>query len=491
MPPTTAGAETTRGPRGAFQWAAAAYLAALPLGIGFARPMAGTHATLADLFLVLFVAGSALALAAGRGRVEAAAGSPASQGTGRGEPARRGAGSPGTFLALLAGFGVWAIVAAAWSPHTGYALAKGGAYFGLAAGAAGLAWSGLGWERALDAWLVGTCAVLLLVAIALLAGGDGSVARIAYEGGSVRGLPLPRLRGPFLHPNAFGDYLVVSGLFLWARWPAWVAGLRASRRAETGESSPERWRGWVAVALGVLLLVALFLTVSTAWLGAGVLLVAWGRRITGAPRRGTVEGGRSRWVGWALRGSGAVLSGIVLAGLVTAIRIGARGVELTTSGIRPRIWASAVGAVLEAPLIGVGAAPYLAQAVDPADPSGGPVLWDAHSVYLSVLGQYGVVGFALLGGGVWLLVRRLRRPGGGGEEPDLAVVGDDPTAGPPPPLLRDRARRALLGAIIAFAVHGFVIAGEDLRHWWAVLGIAAMTGSRWRDGAARRREPPG
>ena len=83
------------------------------------------------------------------------------------------------------------------------------------------------------------------------------------------------------------------------------------------------------------------------------------------------------------------------------------GVSIAASGIRPVIWSSAWGAVMEAPLVGVGARPYLAQAADPLSGSSYLDLWDAHHLYLSVLGQFGIVGFLLIMGGVVVLVRAM------------------------------------------------------------------------------------
>ena len=57
----------------------------------------------------------------------------------------------------------------------------------------------------------------------------------------------------------FGDYLVVSGALLWARW-----------RPVQG-----RLGAWATV-FAWLLAVTLFFTVSSAWIGAGVLLAAIG-----------------------------------------------------------------------------------------------------------------------------------------------------------------------------------------------------------------------
>jgi len=41
---------------------------------------------------------------------------------------------------------------------------------------------------------------------------------------------------------------------------------------------------------------------------------------------------------------------------------------------------------------------------------------------------------------------------------------------------------AVLGALVAMGAHGLAVAGEDFRHWWAVLGMAgALALARGRE----------
>ena len=85
--------------------------------------------------------------------------------------------------------------------------------------------------------------------------------------------------------------------------------------------------------------------------------------------------------------------------------------------------------------------------------------WDAHNLYLSLLGQYGLAGFALITGAVVTLVRALIRDG---------------TA---------RRKAALLLALFAVAVHGIAVASEDFRHVWALLGMVGLAGMpEWAQG---------
>lgn len=452
-----------RRPRGTLQWAAATYLALLPLGMAYAVPYGGAIASVTDgLLAALLAVGVATGLAGLLRRGASAAGA------GPGEPTSLPATGA---LALLLAFAGWALLSTLWSSVPDYAVLKGAGYVALAAGAVVVAWSGLGRARALDAWLVGTGLALAFTFGTALLGPDAWAARVSYGGGSVRGLPFARLSGPFPHPNGFGDYLVLSGVFLWSRWPAWVAApASAPDDAGAAEAPWTRWAAYLGAAgLGT----AMVLTASTAHLALGVLLLAWGRRMARDARRGAGGPGASlRAI--LLRGTGAAVAGIVLAGLVAPLQAGFGGLRIATSAIRPRIWASSLEAIRAAPVVGVGSAPYLAEAADPLTPSSGPALWDAHNVYLSVLGQFGAVGLVILAAAVWLLVRHLRGHSGGEDGPDLAVVSERSGSPPPAPALRHRARLALLGALVAMGVHGLAVAGEDLRHWWAVLGIAAM-----------------
>jgi len=54
------------------------------------------------------------------------------------------------------------------------------------------------------AWLAGSAAALLLL-VGALVGQEALRGRVLFDAGAVRGLPLPRTRGPFLHPTASWD----------------------------------------------------------------------------------------------------------------------------------------------------------------------------------------------------------------------------------------------------------------------------------------------
>lgn len=334
-------------------------------------------------------------------------------------------------LGLLVAFSAWVAASGSWGFHPQYALAKGVGMGALALGAAAIATSGIDRRRALAAWLGGAALAVLLTAV--LALGSPQVATRVYYGGSgVHGLPFPRLSGPFPHPNLFGDYLVVSLILLWGMWPHLGARLHRAGVA-------------LAAALGV----TLGLTASTALIGGGVAAFVLGGR---SARDG------ARVMGRGLQALGVVVAVVTCLGVLLNLEVRVNGMELVTAGIRPAIWRSSLAAVMAAPVLGVGASPYLARAADPLQ--GGAVsLWDAHNAYLSVLGQFGVVGLLLVGGGVWLVVSSVWRAAA-----------------------RSRFRFAVLTAIGAAAVNGLFSASEDMRHLWVLLGLAGLAMVEARSG---------
>jgi len=392
------------------------YLAVLPLGHLVVLPLAGANATATDIALAGLLVIAALEVLRVRTR-------------GRAVGALLGPWAPAldTFnlaiLCLLA-YSLWVLLGTIWSPAPAYAMAKGGATAALVLGALCVRWSGLSLRKAMDAWLVGATIAIAATVLLVLLGPEHLRGYPLYYGGGVEGLPIPRYQGPFLHPNMLGDYLVVSGVLLWARWPD------LARRAR-----------WLAVALGVLLGVSLLFTFSTAWLGAGLALLLLGR---------TAQRGAMVWCGAGARILGAAILAVTLAGIVFPLRIDAFGIEIVTNGIRPHIWASAAQAYLDSPLVGIGASPVVAHAASPLVPGGAPLIWDAHSLYLSLLTQFGLPGVLLFGAGAVLLIRTLW----------CAEAS--------------RGRTALLVAVLAVAMHGVVTASEDFRHLWALVGIMGL-----------------
>ncbi len=391
------------GERQALQWAVVLYAALLPVAHAVVLPVGGAMANAADPLLAALVA-LALVAVVREGRAEL---------------------GPGLPFLLMALFGLWAAVSGVWGFHPGYALAKGTGYTALALGAWAVVWSGVRWERMVDAWLVGALGALLFLYGGWLAGAVGALPwleeRVVYRAGAVSGLPFPRPRGPFLHPNLLGEYLVVTSALLWIRWPA----LR--------EREPVlAWGG------GALLAGTLLLTFASAWIGLGFLLGAWA--LWG--RWGRAPGARRLRLG--VGALGALLFVGTFSGMLFPLELGGGPLSVSTDGMRAWIWASASRAFLEAPVLGVGAAPFLAE-------TPGPVLWDAHSLYLSLPGQFGLVGALLWGTGVGILVYRLAIRVGTG-----------------------RVHGGLLAALGAVAFHGVGAAVEDFRHVWLLLAICGL-----------------
>lgn len=402
------------------------YLVLLPVSSLAVIPVVGARGTMADLILVLVVAASLVGGPTGAAR-------PAG-------PPRIGSVPGGVVPAglrigvlLLGVYAAWVVASALWSPHPSYALAKGAGAAVLTGLVVVIARQGrMGLAAVADAWLVGA-AISVGVTAGFLVLGSATRGVVTHEGGASL-LGLARVSGTFGHPNLLGDWLVASGVLLWARWPAWRAPGSAPHRR--GAAVP------LAVALGGLLL----FTASTAWAVAGLSLAF-------LPFHGMRRGRRL-----GLRIAGLALVAVTLIGTLVPVRVGPEAAAITTSGVRPAIWSSAAEAFLADPLKGVGAAPYLARAEDPVQPEAGELLWDAHSLPLSLLGQFGVVGFGLFIVGMALVVVRLRAD-------RETRAGDGP-----------RLRVALAVLVAGMVLQALLTASEEIRHSWVLVGMAAAWG---------------
>jgi len=419
----------TQAPRTPTTIAAELYLLLFPAGHLVFTPVAGALATAADVALGLLVLTWAVELLARPGR--------------RSDVARalRGEARPGLpsrryllGVLVLTALGAWVAASALWGEQPRYALAKGVAFAALGLGALTLATSGIGWRRAVDAWLGGAALALLLTLLAGVAGPDVLRARMLHGGLGILGLPFPRISGPFLHPNMMGDWLLVSGLLLWGRWPE----LTGPARRRTG-------------VLALAMAAAFALTASTAAIAAGVLAAWWGR---GAARSGAHAGGLLVGVG------GVALAVATFVLLVVPLDLSVLGLELETGGIRPAIWRSSLDALVQSPVLGVGAAPYIAEAADRLR-GGAMGLWDAHNAYLSIAGQFGLAGLGIAAAGAWLAVTGALGGAGRG-----AAAAADPFVA--------RRRTAVRLALIAVAINALFLASEDLRHVWALVGVAGV-----------------
>lgn len=405
------------------RYAAYAYLALLPVGHLWETQIRRAWANLADALLLVVLAAAAFELLRigsrnlGAGVVEL----------------RRGVRVFHLAAVLLLFFALYVALGSAWAADANHAQAKGGAYFALALGAVAILWSGAEFGKAADAWLVGVGMALVVLWVPVLVGSESLQDSMVFVGGGVEDLPFPRPRGPFYHPNLFGDYLVVSGAVLWARWPD-RGGMRR----------------WASIAAAALLGLTLALATSSAWVGAGVLLIALGLSKLRQRGGGPLKFKRPQPVVVSL--AGVVLVVGSLWGLMVPLDVTFGRFSIQTDGLRPAIWASSIQRIGEAPLTGVGATPSVATVSD-VNTVGNPVRgWDAHNLYLSLFAQFGLVGFGLFMGAVGLLVTELLRQGS------------------------SRAHMALVAAVIAVAVHGMFIASEDFRHLWAFLGLLGLAG---------------
>lgn len=420
-------------PRTPTVMAAELFLLLLPAGHLVFLDVGGAIATATDVAVVIVLLTFAVEWlawpATARRLRESLTGSPAAGRPGRGY--LQGSG-------LLILFGVWMALSALWGFHPRYAVAKGLGAMAYSLTAVAVATSGIGWRRATDAWLGGTALALILTVALGLTGPEVLRDRVAYGGGGVLGLPFPRISGPLLHPNMLGDYLLVSGLILWGRWPDYRRGSGTA--------------GATALLLALAVAIGLALTVSTAWIAAGVVCTLVGRRVSAG------EGGRRPRPVWGavLRVGGLLVAAATLVAVAVPLDVTLGPLDITTGGIRPAIWKASLYPFVSAPLWGVGAAPFLAEVADPLQ-GGAAALWDAHNAYLSVLGQFGLVGVALAGGGLWLVLKG-------------AYAGVAPS----------RTRSAMTLVLVAAAVNGFFLAGEDLRHWWALVGMVGLLGAEGR-----------
>ena len=415
------------------RFAVLTYFVVLPVGHLVAIPLNGTMAVGSDVSLGLVLLAGIIEL----GRMSG----PYLAGGVEKLPLLPGRSAFHMAALFLMSFSLWVALGSTWGSYPSYAMTKGLAFAALGMGALAILWCGTGWGRAADAWLLGTAICLVVTWVGILLGPDALQTRLLYDGGSIRGLPAPRVSGPFPHPNMFGDYLVASGAILWAR------------RNEVRE----RW-GRGVVAASWLLAGTLLATVSSAWLGAGVLLTAIGL-LTMRQRDARLAIQWKRPAPIILVVTGITLFTITLTGLLLPMGVDVAGLSIRGSGIRPAIWASALEAFKEAPIGGVGASPFLAVAADPLGATSAGAVWDAHSIYLSILGQFGLVGAALFAGAGVVLTWTLFREG------------------------VTRRHAVLLVALLAAGIHGVAIANEEFRHLWALLGLVGLAGvPKWAQG---------
>ena len=295
----------------------------------------------------------------------------------------------GRGLALLAAFGVWAALSGVWGYHPRYAAFKGRRVRGPGHGRLAA-----GAERSQVAPARGD-----------LAGGVRRRARAARD-----------------------------------------RGARAGRTRRSG-AVRRRCAARIPGAARVLAAVGAFvlaLMVSTGWVAAGVAAIVIGRAPALAERPRAAR---------ALRLGGAAPAAGALVGVLVPLKLEVAGRTVRTAAVRPAIWGSALTAVATSPLIGVGAAPFLATAPDPWGWAGASPLGRAPGVPERGGAVRHRVGGALMGAGIALVVR--------------ALLGAPAS----------RRRAATLAVLAGIAAHGFLVANEDFRHAWALLELAGAVAS--------------
>ena len=278
-----------------------------------------------------------------------------------------------------------------------------------------------------------------------------------------------RLRGSFINPNHFAEFLEIAlaVAFAWAWW-----GLRKASRA----GRPEVRAAWVAgpAVAWFTLFAALAFTGSRAGLLAGLagvvsqgLLIAAGARVGRGRRRAALA-------------AGAVV--VAAAGVALVLLIGARqgvGRLAETSAyevsgaMRFGVHRATLDLWRRFPLLGTGTGTFY-DAFPLVQPEGVPLAWrHAHSDPLELLATTGLVGAGVFAVGLGALLLRLARVLRAGTRSE------------------DRAGAlAALGALVAVGVHETVEFGLTIpavAFTLAVLAGVAASAPRSRGRSGRRK----
>ena len=270
-----------------------------------------------------------------------------------------------------------------------------------------------------------------------------------------------RLRGTYVNPNHMA-LLLEMALAVSLAWLWW--GLQRHRRRVSVETRTM-----------VVLLAALL------WVGCAAALVATGSR-AGMLAALTATAAQCLWVPagaaqrrWQLAG-GAVLVAGLLALVPWILRSAPAGAVAASGevslGSRLEAYRSSLGLVPEYPLLGTGLGTFqeIFPVVQPA--SLAPGVWrHAHNDWLELLITGGVVGFAVLVAGVWLLGRRLTEVRARGRRSE------------------DRAAAlAALGALVAVGLHELLDFGLTMPANVVILCVVlgAAAGARTDPGPVSR-----
>jgi O-antigen ligase len=321
------------------------------------------------------------------------------------------------------------------------------------------------WRQAIYVWVsAGLVAIGVglagIVAFYLDAAGLGQRFTAGY-GSTLPVLPVPRLAAPFSQPNLFANYLVVLLPMLL------TFGHVVLRRT---------------VFVGTAAMACTAVTALTLSAAFGGLALAVTITLAGTQMR---MANRSRIALWA----GAIGTALFFLFASTVSVESSEGGMLSTGsrtlkvweGPRPLVWRAAAVTVSAHPVLGIGYGTPVAAVADPrawlprrrwaTDASTIPrnviVPMEAHNVWLSVLGQAGVVGLTAF----VVIIVFLTKP--------LAHGGSDPR------------RTVLIAAVVgAFAYHGLVAAVEESRHLWALFGLLAAYANLQRSHGSSQRDKP-
>jgi O-antigen ligase len=306
------------------------------------------------------------------------------------------------------------------------------------------------------AWLLGMTITIIVAVVAIVAFYVVDRDVLTSVGCSYGRLPAgwyPRVCLPFRNPNMMANYLTV------------VIPLTIGCG---GLLFPGKWRTVVFVAA----MVAAASTLST---GLGGLALSVAITIYAMTRRSTARRGGLGGALMVTAIAGAILMTVATVGTFVPkgyghITVGGSEFNFIKNG-RVHTWLSAINTISQHPVTGIGYGalvavtppggppenlrPWIEGRLEPFDDSR-PLTAEAHSVVLSVAAQAGVLGLAAF---FFLLFQVVRR------STFREWDGSD--------ALRYLPAALAAGLIGAVAYHGWFVAIEEARHFWAALGLTA------------------
>lgn len=276
------------------------------------------------------------------------------------------------------------------------------------------------------AWIAGAVATLgaSFAGVALFAIGHTDN-RFLYGFGSLPAGSYPRVQGLFVNANMLCTYLAASVFLIMAAGRAGLLERRITRPL-TGAV--------IAVAV---------LTLSPGLGGLALALSLWWSA--------NAEASAARRIRFAGAATSILFVLATLGSPTMLLRDDLPGIDFKPSS-RVMAWEDAALTFAAHPLLGAGPGADVAH-VDYVNASrGSELLTDAHNTWLSVLGQYGLLGFAAFAMIIAMLVARMRFP--------LTLTTERPW--------RTGCELALVAALLYPSLSGSF---EDTRHIWLLLGL--------------------